>query len=84
MLVSPHQRALETCREIFRGRKIPIEVHPVIAEVFRYSCDISNHIEDKMKEFADYDFGHMKDSSELWFIDYLAQHHKDTCELHLE
>jgi broad specificity phosphatase PhoE len=45
VLVSPYQRALETCREIFGGRNIKVEAHPILAEVFRYSCDISHHIE---------------------------------------
>jgi broad specificity phosphatase PhoE len=45
VLVSPYQRALETCNEIFGDRGVKVEVHPVLAEVFRYSCDISHHIE---------------------------------------
>jgi broad specificity phosphatase PhoE len=44
VLVSPHRRALETCQEIFGGRNIRVEVHPIFAEVFRFSCDISSHI----------------------------------------
>lgn len=31
VLVSPHQRALETCREIFGGRGLKVEVHPIFA-----------------------------------------------------
>jgi hypothetical protein len=66
--VSPHLRTLQTCREIFGDRQVKIEVHPILAEVFRYSCDISGHIDEKLKEFPNYDFSFMKDHSELWFI----------------
>jgi broad specificity phosphatase PhoE len=83
VLVSPHQRALETCREIFGEKKVKVEVHPILAEVFRYSCDISNHNEAKIQNFPDYDFSFMKDHSELWFVDILSEHNKHTCKTHL-
>jgi broad specificity phosphatase PhoE len=75
VLVSPHQRALETCNEVYGDRNIPIEVHPILAEVFRFSCDISQHIEEKKKQFPKFDFTHMKDHSELWFIEILSEKH---------
>ena len=60
-----------------------MEVHPILAEVFRYSCDISNHIDEKLKEFPDYDFSFMKDQSELWFVDIPSEHLKNTCNSHI-
>lgn len=39
-------------------------------------------MEQKRVEFVDFDFSHMKDSSELWFIDNLAKHHQEVCSNH--
>jgi hypothetical protein len=63
---------------------VRVEVHPILAEVFRFSCDISHHLDEKMKQFPHFDFGHMKDYSELWFVEILAQRHTESCLSHIE
>ena len=61
--MSPFYRALQTCNEIFGGRNVKIEVHPVLAEVFRYACDVSSHMKEKEEEFKEFDFTAMSDKS---------------------
>jgi hypothetical protein len=72
-LVSPHQRALETCHELFHDRAVRVEVLPLLGEVFRFSCDISGHIDHKRKAFPHFDFSRLDSHSELWFIEILSE-----------
>ena len=81
--MSPYERALETCYEIF-GDKVKVEVHPIICEVFRYVCDIGHHLKEKKEKFKNYDFSHMEDHEELWFLEHLQPHHQETWKNHLE
>jgi broad specificity phosphatase PhoE len=48
VLVSPFNRALQTAKIVFGDKGVPIIVHPLLAESFRYSCDLSSPIKSKM------------------------------------
>lgn len=56
ILVSPLQRALETCSLIFPDRKVPCIVEPLLSETFKHSSDICRSIELKKKQFPSFDF----------------------------
>ncbi len=60
-----------------------VEVHPILAEVFRYACDVSTHMKEKEEEFKEFDFSPMSDKSELWYLEHLSEHIKETCLKHL-
>ena len=51
--------------------------------MFRYACDVSSHMEEKEEEFKEFDFSAMSDKSELWCLEHLSEHIKETCLKHL-
>lgn len=68
VLVSPLERTLETCWNLFGGRDVPVIVEPVLAEAFRSSCDLSTELEGKIKRFPLYNFDQVKNEGDMWFI----------------
>ena len=48
ILVSPLERALQTCELIFKDRNVPIIAEPVLAEALRSACDISGDLQSKI------------------------------------
>jgi hypothetical protein len=52
---------------------VKVEVLPSIGEVFRFSCDISGHIEEKRQAFPNFDFSRLDAHGELWFIEILSE-----------
>lgn len=81
VLVSPHERALQTTDKILRfskkqnrlPRKLPVIVDPLFAGSLWSSCDISKRLEYKVRQFGYFDFERVKRLSELWFIGNLRQ-----------
>ena len=56
VLVSPLNRTLQTAEIVFGKLSIPFVVVPELTESFRYSCDLSRSISDKMLRFKSFDF----------------------------
>jgi broad specificity phosphatase PhoE len=68
IIVSPQIRALETCRRVFEGKKIPVIVEPDLTEVLRYSCDISIPIKIKETLYPEYNFSKVIEIGDEWYI----------------
>jgi hypothetical protein len=85
-MVSPHQRALETCANIFKFSKykfnLPVIVEPLVAGSLWSSCDISKSLAEKSKQFELFDFSRMLNQPELWFIEHLRP--QDKKKIYLE
>lgn len=47
-------------------------------------CDIGHDLQQKKVNFAEFDFSHMADTDELWFIDHLQPHHHDQYRRHVD
>lgn len=70
ILVSPHNRALQTCDNILKsspslkrkGTKIPVIVEPLIAGSLWSSCDISDRLEKKLVAYPEFDFAKVSSS----------------------
>lgn len=83
-MVSPHERALQTCDKILRfsrnqnrlNRKIPVIVEPLIAGSLWSSCDISKRLIVKMNSFPEFDFSRVMKLPQLWFIENLGVENK--------
>lgn len=56
ILVSPLQRALETCSLIFPDIDVPRVVEPLLSETFKHSSDICRSLDLKKKQFPKFDF----------------------------
>lgn len=58
ILVSPMLRTLQTCELVFKNRNIPVKVEPLLAEAYRYSCDLvpPGKTEKKHEMFPNFDF----------------------------
>ena len=70
ILVSPLQRALQTCNYLFGDRGIPIIVEPVLTESIRSSCDLSTDIKPKTERFPNFNFDSVLKEEEYWNIQY--------------
>ena len=46
VIVSPYTRAMQTCSILFAGKDVPIIVEPLLAEIFRYSRDVVEPLQD--------------------------------------
>jgi broad specificity phosphatase PhoE len=68
ILVSPLQRALETCSFIFPDLKVPRIVEPLLSETFKHSSDICRSVEIKKQEFPLFDFSPVDVEGEFWYI----------------
>lgn len=77
LIVSPHQRALETCANLikFSNQKYQktVIVEPLLAGSLWSSCDISKSLNQKIREFSSFNFSRMVNHSDLWFLQNLSQ-----------
>ncbi len=64
-----------TCNEIFKDfpYKPDIRVIPELTEVFRYSCDLTDSIDDKIEDFGEYNFDRFDKGDLLWFLDHQSK-----------
>ena len=82
VFVSPLQRALQTARIIFENHqdKPKIYVVPFLREKVSASCDLSNFIEQPLKEFEDFDWSYMIKTYEgqknYWLAEELSNNEK--------
>ena len=68
ILVSPLNRALQTCSHLYPDAECPIIVLPVLAEGLRSACDFSSPIEPKKTAFPKYDFSQVEKLGPYWYI----------------
>ena len=60
---------------------MPIIVVPELTEGFRYACDLSSPIKDKIKQFPNIDFSLVANFEPHWYINYiLEEKNRDTFE----
>ena len=68
ILVSPLQRALETCSLLFPDLNVPYIVEPLLSETFKHSSDICRSVEPKKAQFPKFDFSPVEAEGEFWYI----------------
>lgn len=71
IVVSPYKRALETCHRLFDNPKIPVIVEPVLAEVFRFACDVPERLENMKKGYPHFDFSKVEHLGDDWYLENL-------------
>ena len=49
----------------------------MLAEVFRYACDVSSHNEKKKEMFPDYNFERLNKEGLLWFLNVLDERQRE-------
>ena len=68
ILVSPLNRTLLTCSQIFPSPSCPVIVEPVLAEGIRSSCDFSSELKAKMESYPNYNFDKVMTQGPFWFL----------------
>lgn len=67
-MVSPLNRSLETCKEIFPAPTCPVIVDPALSEGLRSSCDFSCELHKKKALYPTYDFSKVDALGPFWVI----------------
>lgn len=72
--VSPLQRALITCKELFSDHpnQPSVTVHPLLTERLGNSPDVSNYDGVPFSEFTSYDWSHMPQKEHYWIFDIIS------------
>lgn len=80
ILVSPQLRALQTCFNVFNGKKIPTFVEPLLTGPLRSCSDVNTPVHLKKVLFEGYNFAPTESLPPLWFLKFLPSEQQQICE----